>query len=393
MTIRNGTVAHLGHKALGALSLWGPQTPKQSHPGHALTAFEHAPEGSFVIHRSFILIASLLALLILSSAVPAAARAPMALGASVPGGRSAEQVEAAVTQFSDSVGGNKPAAWSLWSQWGSRGGNADCLPGVGTCSFPSAGVAKLHERGITPVVWWEPLTPGKPQAGKYARYKRILNRAHDAYIKAWAKAAKQAGIDSGGRKVILRFAHEANGHWFPWGIGRFDNTVKNFKNAWRYVWRKFENQGALPYVDFLWSVTKQNCKGCNPFAQVYPGGKWVDYAGVTAFNWGSFKSWKSMNLILQGPVGDLMKVTKRPIIVSELASHFKGGNKANWIRKGYNTTYDRWPRVKAVMYLNTDDPHKEFGHPDWRLVKPNDGSALDAYTDIASKGRFKGDLQ
>jgi hypothetical protein len=52
----------------------------------------------------------------------------------------------------------------------------------------------------------------------------------------------------------------------------------------------------------------------------------------------------------------------------------------------------RWPRIKAISYLDTDEPHVQSGHPDWRLVKPNDGSALEAYSDIAAMGVFQSQL-
>ena len=89
-----------------------------------------------------------------------------------------------------------------------------------------------------------------------------------------------------------------------------------------------------------------------------------------------------------------MRVTPRPIIIAETASHYRGGNKAGWLRNGYQKIYDRFPRVKAILYLNTDEPHEQSGHPDWRLVKPENGSAEDAYETIAAeKPRFQGKLQ
>ena len=42
------------------------------------------------------------------------------------------------------------------------------------------------------------------------------------------------------------------------------------------------------------------------------------------------------------------------------------------------------------MYLNVD--RRADKHPDWRLVKPNDGSALAAYAAIAAKPSFQGGL-
>jgi hypothetical protein len=344
-----------------------------------------------VSRRSALWFPLLAAILVATSAAPAAA---MALGVSIPGGRSAQQVQQALDDFTTRVG-QQPALWSLWSEWGSRGGHAACQSDAGTCSFPTAAVEALHAEGVTPVIWWAPTNPNGDAwvKGKYERYARILDGRHDAYIRDWAIAAREAGQASG-RVVLIRFAQEANGHFFPWSIDNFDNTVANYKAAWRYVWRIFKQVGARPYAKFLWSVNKQDCNNCNPFSKVYPGRKYVDYAGLTAFNWGRWQGrrWKSMVSVLEGQVRDMMRVTGKPIIVAELASHFKGGDKAAWIRRGYKKVRERWPRIKAIAYLDTDQPHLQSGHPDWRLVKPNDGSALEAYSDIAGMSVFQSQL-
>jgi mannan endo-1,4-beta-mannosidase len=309
----------------------------------------------------------------MSQVAPASAR-DLLLGVSMGGdGRNL----ALLDQFHDDVG-EWPATWSIWSQWGSSA----------TRAFPLDTIEDVVARDpdIVPIVWWEPYAPGKgfSAQGKWARYKKILAGDHDEYIEAWAQAA----ANYGGR-FILRLAHEANGHWFPWGIGNFDNTVKNFKRAWRYVHDKFRDAGA-DNVEFLWSVTIQRCRQCNPFSQVYPGNASVDWAGITAFNWAKRGRWQSMTEILEGAVRHMRRVTRKKIIVAETASHFRPGDKARWIRKGYPQVYARWPFIKAVAYLNVD--LRSIDHPDWRLSRPNDGSALEAYADISAMAKFQGTL-
>jgi hypothetical protein len=353
-----------------------------------------APRDTATVGRASLLLPLIAALLLVSTAAPAAARGPMALGISSTA--EAKYGDSTFVEVSEAVG--QPRLWTLWSQWGSRGGLKGCpVGGPGTCRFPSAAVDALPP-DVIPVIWWEPVDPQNWEKGRYERYRRILNKAHDNYIRNWARDARDSGRD----RIIVRFAHEMNGHWFPWGIGRFDNTRANFIKAWRHVWRIFRDEGALApqpgarnrtgNVEFLWSVTKQRCPKCNPFKSVYPGDKFVHWVGVTAFNWGAQKSWKSMVQILQGPIRDLMAFTKKKIIVAEMASHFRIGNKARWIRNGYQRVYERWPRVKAIMYLDSRQPNIENGHPDWRLVRPKDPSAIEAYKDIAARPQFQGNL-
>jgi hypothetical protein len=276
-----------------------------------------------------------------------------------------------------------PSLWSIWSQWGAPS----------TRAFPTDMVGFLPP-SVIPVIWWEPTDPRGDNwtAGKWERFRHIVDGKRDKYIRDWARAAKATD-----RRIIVRFAHEVNGNWFPWGIGRFDNTPKNFKAAWQRIWRLFKEEGALAgfgsgKVELLWSVTKQRCPNCNPFSKVYPGDKYVHWVGITAFNWGTTKSWKSMEQILASPIKDLQAITKKKIIVAELASHFKGGDKAQWIRQGYRRAHERWPRIKAVLYLDAVTPKQIWGHPDWRLVKPNDGSALAAYKALTADPRFQGSL-
>jgi hypothetical protein len=334
-------------------------------------------------------------LLLLVLAVPAAARDQMAVGVSIPDGTpNTADIESELDKFVSLNDGIEPAIYSVWSQWGHRGGESACTEAKGSCYFPSDTLQMLHDRGIQGMVWWEPIDPVNPLAQKYARHKRTYQKGHnDAYIREWAEQAKQFG-QSNDTKIVLRFAHEANGTWFPWTVGTFDNTPTTFKKYWRYVYNKFKAEGALPYVDFLWSVTKKSCKGCNPYAKIFPGKAYVDYAGLTAFNWGKQRSWTSMKSLLVKPMSQLWAVTKKPVIISELASHYRPTtkSKAAWIRNGYTATYNKWSRIKAIMYLNSDDPKKDFGHPDWRLSKPGDGSAQKAYAEMSAKYKFQGSL-
>jgi mannan endo-1,4-beta-mannosidase len=345
----------------------------------------------------------LVVLLILTVTLPAAARDQVAMGISIPDGTpNTTQIENALNGFVDANGGVKPAVYSVWSQWGSRGGtnnpdgdnNGPCSKGQGSCYFPTETLEMLDSKGIQGMVWWEPIDPSNPLNGRYARHKQTYKlHKNDAYIKKWAQEARQFG-QANDTKIILRLAHEANGTWFPWTVGTKDNTATTFKKFWRYVYRKFKGQGALPYVDFLWSVTNKSCKGCNPYTRIFPGNDFIDFAGITAFNWGKQRKWKAMPRILERPMGQLWKVTRKPVIVAELASHFRptSRSKAAWIRNGYVKTYDRWSRIKAIMYLDSDQPKQQWGHPDWRLRKPGDGSAQAAYTAISEKHKFTGSL-
>jgi hypothetical protein len=139
-------------------------------------------------------------------------------------------------------------------------------------------------------------------------------------------------------------------------------------------------------------MAKQTCSGCNLYEKFYPGDKYVDYMGFTSFNWATPRKggWTGMMKGYTQPMKKFKQFTTKPVIVAETASNFKHGNKAKWIKTGYRKVYDRWNRIRAIVWL---DAHPAgFKHPDWRLKRPNNGSAQDAYRTISAKSKFQGSL-
>jgi hypothetical protein len=331
------------------------------------------------MRRPLVVIPLLVALTVLTAAVPVAARRPIAIGIANPEGRDLATLETHIAQV-----GPQPRLWALWSDWGSRGDSTTCVTGQGSCAFPTDTVQQLQQRGITPVIWWQPTDPANPLQGTYERYKQTLDGTHDAYLTEWARAARAAG-EASGRPILLRYAHEATGYWFPWSVGRFDNTKENYKAAWRYLWRIFKREGALPWVRFVWSTVF-------PYRWAYPGDRYVRFVGLTMLNYGADRRWRNPGPLLDKRVIASTQITTRPIILAELATAYLGGDKAQWLKQAYERAYEKHPAVWAIMYLDTDEPHLTANQPDWRLVKPDDGSALRTYQAIASSRRFQGTI-
>jgi hypothetical protein len=288
----------------------------------------------------------------------------IALGVATPDGRSLQELD----RFSASIG-RRPAIWVIWSQWG--------LPS--SQRFPSDIANGLAARNVTPMIWWEPIDPRHRSDGTYARHRNITAGKHDDYIRQYARDARAFG-----RTVLLRFAHEANGKYFPWSVTRFDNSPSTFIAAWRHVRTIFRQENATN-VKFVWSVAKQRCEGgCNPYTAVYPGDAYVDIVGLSAHNWGTMKKWVSMYESTRRAAGLLRQITRRPLIVAESGSSPLGGDKAAWIREGYREVYRKLPAIRAIVYLNAD--LRDVGHPDWRIGNPT--RALRAYAAVAASAEF-----
>lgn len=267
--------------------------------------------------------------------------------------------------------GRAPAIWSLWSEWGNAANRA----------FPTGPLMDaLLANGTVPMIYWDPVDPAHLNDPKY-RYREIVDRKFDTYIRNWAKAAKLWG-----GRVLLQFAHEMNGNWYPWGVGRFDNTPSRFKKAWRHIWNVFHNPNVgATNVAFLWSPFAP-CGQCAPYETIYPGDQYVDYVGFTGFNWGKQRTWRSMAEAFKPSVNRLRKVTHRPIVAAETGSAVAGGQKDVWVHDGYREVYQKYPDIVAIVYFNID--MRSVGHPDWSLTNPL--AAMDEYKVILTRPRFQG---
>ena len=276
--------------------------------------------------------------------------------------------------------GRYPAIWTVWSAWGNPDSKA----------FPSGMVKQIKARGSVPMVFWEPVQR-QGLCTDHARFKKIKNGKFDGYVKSWARAAKKTKT-----KILVRFAHEINGRYFPWTVGTCGNTVKDYKAAWKRVHNLVRNKVGAKNVKFVWTVAKKSSTGSNPYKRFYPGNSYVQFVGFSSFNWGSQGTWLPMVKGVKPVMKWFKQFTSKPVIIAELGSNQNGGpendtsvDKPDWIRNGYVATYKTYPQIKAIVYLNED--LRGVGHPDWSLNSP-DPEAMEAYKDIVNDARFKGRL-
>jgi hypothetical protein len=309
---------------------------------------------------------------LVASTSSVAGRSPMAIGVSQERG---SRDPAAVRDFAAKAG-HMPASWTIWSNWGDPYSK----------HFPTSMARSLIGMGVTPMIWWQPArTLGSCD---FARHRVIANGRYDRYIKRWARDARSVG-----GKVIVRWAQEINGGYFPWGLknGQCGNTISSYKAAWRHIVRLFRRVGATN-VRFAWTVSNDpRCRPqpCNPYRRYFPGARFVHYAGFSSFNWGAYRgTWVTMADGVRRSYQKIRAITKKPIIVIELATNTGSQSKPEWIRRGYPEVYARFPGIKGVSYLNVD--LRSIGHPDWSLNTPRP-EAMEAYRDVATQSRFQGD--
>ena len=84
---------------------------------------------------------------------------------------------------------------------------------------PNADLARIAETGAVPIVSIEPWNPSGGVNQPDYRLSRIADGAFDSDLRRWATGLKEFG-----KPVIVRFAHEMNGDWYPWGMHVNGNT-------------------------------------------------------------------------------------------------------------------------------------------------------------------------
>ena len=232
---------------------------------------------------------------------------------------------------------------------------------------------ELANRGIIPKITWEPwaaVPSGDPAGADQPGYalRTIIDGDHDPYIERWA-----GHIASYGGPVILRFAHEMNGGWYPWGAGVNDNRTGEYVAAWHHVQDVFETAGA---TNVLWEwAPNQESPGSAPLEPLYPGDDHVDRIGISAYNWGTNGTgedhlrWRSFPDLVDGTLEHIGTFAGQPLGVAETGSSTMGGDRAAWIAEMFDHALER--ELAFVNYFEMDTQRR------WRFT--DDPDAVEAF--------------
>ena len=223
---------------------------------------------------------------------------------------------------------------------------------------PIADLNAVDARGATSLVTWEPwLWSGNGANQPAYSLDRIAAGDFDAYISQWGTA-----LASWGKPVMLRFAHEMNGNWYPWAESANGNGPGDYVAAWRHVHDVVAATGATN-VQWVWAPNVPYW-GSTPLAGLYPGAGYVDVVALDGYNWGTsqgWSSWTSPSALFGDGLSQLRSLAPgKQILVTETASAEAGGSKADW-----NTA--------LVSYLNAQPDVTGFvwfhhnKEVDWRI--------------------------
>lgn len=152
--------------------------------------------------------------------------------------------------------------------------------------FNVTGLRDLARFGLTPLITWEPWDPTVPGENRYP-LRDIAAGLHDTYLREQAARIRDIGAP-----VAIRFGHEMNAPWYPWGAGVHGNTPGDYVAAYRHVHDLFAAEGVTD-VTWVWAPAALDSADPPDLAGLYPGDAYVDWAGLTAYFDQSTDTWAS----------------------------------------------------------------------------------------------------
>lgn len=124
--------------------------------------------------------------------------------------------------------------------------------------------------------------------------------------------------------VLIRFAHEMNGHWYPWGVAN-GNKRGEFVAAWRHVVGLFRDAGATNAL-WVWSPNILRGADSSTLEQFWPGTAYVDLVGLTGYGVRE----RSPTLTYRATLRLVYALTDKPILLTEVGVQ-PGPEKRAWL--------------------------------------------------------------
>jgi hypothetical protein len=234
----------------------------------------------------------------------------------------------------------------------------------GEQSFPSKNLGLVWRHGSVPLVFWSPWDKPYLQKRGPDRFSltEIIKGTWDSYIDRWADGARAFG-----KPMIVSFANEMNGNWFPWSGDYYGGKTKveghpnetegpeTFKAAYRHVVDRVRARGAH---NIQWMFHTNNYSDPNEVwnfpAAYYPGSNYVDWLGMSIYGEQEGEGdWSPIEPLITWPYQQMEAIDpEKPIMVAEwgVGEFPDRGNKASFIRDGLQLLRNQYPRIKAAVY-------------------------------------------
>jgi hypothetical protein len=236
----------------------------------------------------------------------------------------------------------------------------------GEGTFPTENMRLIARHGSVPLVFWSPWDRPYEEGRGPDKFSltSIIAGEHDAYIDMWGDKAREFGAP-----MIVSFANEMNGEWFPWsgmhygGLTPIPGTnpvlfqgPETYKKAYRHVVDRVRARGAknVQWVLHLMNYSLPQ-EGWNLAVYYYPGPEYVDWLGISLYG-AQFADddWASFFPLLDWPYEEMRRLDpSKPMMICEWAvGEFpSSGSKADWIRDAFRLFKSpKYPNIKAEVY-------------------------------------------
>lgn len=160
--------------------------------------------------------------------------------------------------------------------------------------FPRLQARRVISSGSTPFIQWNP---------RHATLSQIASSQYNRYVRNFAGAVKGFG-----HHIVLSFAHEMNGTWYPWG--RPHATPAQFKAAWRRIHAVFRH-AHVKNVTWSWDPSHVG----SPASQWWPGKAYVNVIGIDGYQ----RPGQTFKQIFGRQLGIIRHITHKPIFIAETA--------------------------------------------------------------------------
>ena len=261
--------------------------------------------------------------------------------------------------------------------------------------------SKIVNEGMVPLISWMPVDLSRSNDNLLPE---IALGSWDSYIDLWGTKLV-AWVNSypieNRPSVMLRFGHEFNGTWYPYG-----NSPSWYVAAWQHIHDRFEAAGVNEHIEWVWSANNVNVDSVNDMTQYYPGDSYVDWTSIDGYNWGSnfsWSSWDSFNDVFASAYSTLVtNYPEKPILIAETGSaephdipdpswgqngdnSDAGEDKDVWTANMMSSIENDFPAIRALALFNIN---KEL---DWSLTESGN-TGLQGYIGGMLSSHFTSDL-
>lgn len=245
------------------------------------------------------------------------------------------------------------------SRVGQLGDRLECRPQVMSRfvkldgNLAVADLRAMATRGRTPLLTLEPWSwasrPG--DADPAYSLRSVVEGRHDAALRRFAVL-----LEAYDGPVMVRFAHEMNADWYPWGLGVNGNTPDLYVAAWRHVHDLIEDAGAD--VTWVWSPLAAWWPDATPLADLYPGDDQVDIVAASGYGRSDLAS--TMVDTFADWHREVRAFTDKPAIISETGADL--AVRDDYL-DGLGEFFERYPDVEGFVWFDTSPESTEAtGH-------------------------------